>query len=238
MCVCVAFSGQLHDQRRITDHRATMRATPFVLLALATSSCSAFVVVPPQHGAPVGRQPRPTRAGAAPRALASAEIIENAVQLVTVAPQPLWLLMLTAPNAQVTDRVMGQTILPIFALSMAHLAIVLLAASAPGGTEPILIFADVFDPSKKALDGMVRLFEVRDFVAEEWPHVLLWDLFVGRAIWLDARARGLSTGAVFRTSLLFTNLIGPPGFLIYCALNLLSGEGLPTFGYTKLESKE
>ena len=46
----------------------------------------------------------------------------------------------------------------------------LLAATKPGGTEPILIFADVFDPAQSQLDGMVRLFEVRDFVAEEWPH--------------------------------------------------------------------
>ena len=36
---------------------------------------------------------------------------------------------------------------------------------APGGTEPILIFADVFDPAQSQLDGMVRLFQVRDFVA-------------------------------------------------------------------------
>ena len=53
-----------------------------------------------------------------------------------------------------------------------HLAVVLLAASSPGGTEPIAIFADVFDPAQSQLDGMVRLFQVRDFVAEEWPHVL------------------------------------------------------------------
>ena len=48
----------------------------------------------------------------------------------------------------------------------------LLAASSPGGTEPIAIFADVFDLAQSQLDGMVRLFQVRDFVAEEWPHVL------------------------------------------------------------------
>ena len=56
------------------------------------------------------------------------------------------------------------------------------AASAPGGTEPILIFADVFDPAQSQLAGMQRLFEVKDFVAEEWPHLLIWDLFVGRSI--------------------------------------------------------
>ena len=77
--------------------------------------------------------------------------------------------MIALPKSELTERVMGP-IGPIIGLSLVHLAVVLLAASAPGGTEPIAIFADVFDPAKSQLDGMVRLFEVRDFVAEEWPH--------------------------------------------------------------------
>ena len=36
-----------------------------------------------------------------------------------------------------------------------------------------MIFADVFDPTKNQLDGMVRLFQTRDFVAEEWPVSIL-----------------------------------------------------------------
>ena len=118
-------------------------------------------------------------------------------------------------------------VVPIIALSLAHLVIVLLAASAPGGTEPITIFADVFDPAQSQLDGMVRLFEVRDFVAEEWPHVLIWDLFVGRAIWLDSVERGTPfTWA----ALLLTNGIGPPGLLLYTLLCVASGRGFPTLG--------
>ena len=108
----------------------------------------------------------------------------------------------------------------------------LLAASAPGGTEPVKIFADVFDPAQSQLDGMVRLFQVRDFVAEEWPHVLIWDLFVGRAIWLDSLERDVGfTWA----ALLLTNGIGPPGLLLYVLLCLGSGRGLPTLGYTATE---
>ena len=156
-------------------------------------------------------------------------------------------------------------ILPLIALSLIHVTIVLLAATKPGGTEPILIFADVFDPAQSQLDGMVRLFEVRDFVAEEWPHgacannlagpsaygrstshdpslrvtsygaapaVLIWDLFVGRAIWLDSLERGTPfTWA----SLLLTNGIGPPGMLLYVLLCLGSGRGLPTLGYQPQE---
>ena len=121
-------------------------------------------------------------------------------------------------------------IVPLIALSLVHLAVVVTAATAPGGTEPILIFADVFDPAKSQLDGMVRLFEVRDFVAEEWPHVLIWDLFVGRAIWLDSLERGTP---FTWSSLLLTNGIGPPGMLLYVLLCLVSGKGLPSLGYVK-----
>ena len=99
------------------------------------------------------------------------ELIELGVRVDTFAPQFLWVLMIALPRSEITERVMGP-IGPIIGLSLVHFAVVLLAATSPGGTEPILIFADVFDPAKNQLDGMVRLFQVRDFVAEEWPHVV------------------------------------------------------------------
>ena len=159
--------------------------------------------------------------------LSAPEIIDAAVRFDTFAPQFLWLLIIAVPRSGLTERVMGP-IAPVLGLSLVHLIIVILAASAPGGTEPVKIFADVFDPSQSQLDGMVRLFEVRDFVAEEWPHVLIWDLFVGRAIWLDSLERGTPfTWA----ALALTNGIGPPGLLLYTLLCLVSGRGLPSLGY-------
>ena len=159
--------------------------------------------------------------------LSAPEIIDTAVRFDTFAPQFLWLLLIAMPRSNLTKRVMGP-IAPILGLSLVHLGVVILAASAPGGTEPVKIFADVFDPAQSQLDGMVRLFEVRDFVAEEWPHVLVWDLFVGRAIWIDSLERGTPfTWA----ALLLTNGIGPPGLLLYTLLCLISGRGLPSLGY-------
>jgi hypothetical protein len=153
-------------------------------------------------------------------------LTDTGVSLVTFLPQPFWLLMLAAPRSEITRKVMG-SIGPVVGLSAIHLAIVLSAATAPGGMEPITIFADVFDPAKSQLDGMQRLFAVRDFVAEEWPHVLIWDLLAGRAIWLDCLARGVSPMA---PSLLLCNLIGPPGLLLHCAISLATGKGLPALG--------
>jgi hypothetical protein len=156
-----------------------------------------------------------------------AALIDAAVSVDTFAPQLFWLLIVALPRAKVTERVMGG-IGPLLGLSLFHLAVVLLAASAPGGTEPVKIFADVFDPAQSQLDGMVRLFQVRDFVAEEWPHVLIWDLFVGRAIWIDALTR--ETPFTW-AALLLTNGIGPPGLLLYVVLCIATGKGLPTLGY-------
>ena len=166
--------------------------------------------------------------------IAGPAIIDAAVSFDTFAPQFLWLLIVAFPRSEITERVMG-SIGPVVGLSLVHLVIVLLAASAPGGTEPIKIFADVFDPSQNQLDGMVRLFEVRDFVAEEWPRVLIWDLFAGRAIWLDSLARGTP---FTWSALLLTNGIGPPGLLLYVLICLISGKGLPTLGYTPSEPEE
>ena len=103
-----------------------------------------------------------------PTMLSGPELIDAAVSFDTFAPQFLWLLIVAVPRSKITESVMGP-ILPLIALSLVHLAVVLTAATAPGGTEPIAIFADVFDPAQSQLDGMVRLFQVRDFVAEEWP---------------------------------------------------------------------
>ena len=103
------------------------------------------------------------------------EIISAGVSLTTFAPQPFWLLMIVAPRSSVTRTIMGP-IAPILGLSLAHFAIVVLAASQPDGTAPIAIFADVFDPAQSQLEGMRRLFEVPNFVAEEWPHVLICKL--------------------------------------------------------------
>ena len=202
---------------------------------LATSASSLMPLKAQRLAATTSHRPhvaRPSRS-VLRAALSPPELIDLGVSIDTFAPQPFWLLMVAAPENDFTKKIMGP-IAPILLLSAVHLLVVLLAASAPGGTEPILIFADVFDPTKNQLDGMVRLFEVRDFVAEEWPHVLIWDLFAGRAIWLDAQARGVPS-SLTAPSLLLTNFIGPPGLLLYAFLCTVTGRGLPSLGYEEAE---
>jgi hypothetical protein len=159
-------------------------------------------------------------------ALTAQEFIDAGVSFETFAPQFLWLPIILAPNSQLTKKIMG-SLWPLLSLGAVHLAIVVTAATQEGALDQIAIFLEVFDPSLSQLAGMQKLFAFPNFVAEEWPHVLIWDLFVGRAIWLDGIQRGIDT----RVALAFCNFIGPPGLLIHAATCLLSGKGLPSMGY-------
>ena len=160
--------------------------------------------------------------------LSPQEFIDSAVSLETFAPQFLWLPMIVAPKSQLTKKLMGP-IQPILLLSVMHLAIVLTAASQEGSLDQILIFQKVFDPAQSQLDGMQELFSFRNFDAEEWPHVLIWDLFVGRMIWLDGLERNIDT----RIALSFCNFIGPPGLLIHAVTCALTGKSQPPLGYNE-----
>lgn len=162
------------------------------------------------------------------RAISATDVIEAGVSFDTFAPQFLWLLIIAAPETSLTKQVMG-SIKPILALALVHLTVVAVAAAQEGALSQILIFAEVFDPSQSQLTGMQKLFAYPNFVAEEWPHVLIWDLFVGRAVWLDGLERGINT----RLALTFCNLIGPPGLLIHAATCLISGKDLPMMGSVK-----
>ena len=71
------------------------------------------------------------------------------------------------------------------------------------------------------------LFVLTVHAVASCPVVLIWDLFVGRAIWIDGLERGINT----RLALAFCNFIGPPGLLIHVATCLITGKGLPTLGY-------
>ncbi|KAG8463053.1 hypothetical protein KFE25_001826 [Diacronema lutheri] len=173
-----------------------------------------------------------TRAPAARRCAARADAlvadaeaaIHAAFSLATFGPQPFWLLMVVLPRWSVTRAVM-RPLLPVVAFSLVHLFIVVVSASQDGGAAPLAEFAGVFDASAAGdpQGAMVNMMRYPAFVAEEWQHVLVWDLFVGRWIWAD----GLARGVPIRASVLLCNLIGPPGLLLHLATCIVTGKGLP-----------
>jgi hypothetical protein len=152
----------------------------------------------------------------------SNEEIKTAFNVATFGPQILWLFMILLPKNEITKKIMG-SYAPIIAFSLVHLFIVIVSASQENGTAPLVEFNDVFDPSGDPQQAMMGMMKYPNFVSEEWSHVLTWDLFVGRIVWLDGLKRGIFTAH----SVLFCNLIGPPGFLMHVATCLLTGKGLP-----------
>lgn len=151
----------------------------------------------------------------------SNENIKQAFSLATFGPQFLWILLVLFPNTNITKKVMGGYG-GILVFSLLHLFIVVASASQESGTAPIQEFNGVFDPTGDPQAAMIGMMKYPNFVSEEWSHVLTWDLFVGRWIWLDGLKRGIFTPH----SVLLTNLIGPPGFLLHCATCLFTGKGI------------
>lgn len=150
----------------------------------------------------------------------SNENISKAFNVATFGPQILWLFMILLPTADITKKLMG-TQIPIILFSLVHLFIVIASASQEDGTAPLVEFNDVFDPSGNPQAAMINMMRYPNFVSEEWSHVLTWDLFVGRIIWLDGLERGIFTSH----SVLFCNLIGPPGYLLHVLTCLITGKG-------------
>eukprot|EP00931_Biecheleriopsis_adriatica_P001228 TRINITY_DN101512_c0_g1_i1.p1 TRINITY_DN101512_c0_g1~~TRINITY_DN101512_c0_g1_i1.p1 ORF type:complete len:257 (-),score=41.21 TRINITY_DN101512_c0_g1_i1:20-790(-) len=181
--------------------------------------------------------PKRTSQHALPEALLLASldptptVVSMAFNVITFLPQYLWLAMVLAPNWSVTRKVM-EPLWPTLLFAAVHIFIVFNVASTNSDNlSDFTELAKVFDP-RVSLNlfgdfspqvAMMNLMKSPGFVSEEWSHVLAWDLFVGRWIYLDGQRRGIFTSH----SVLFCNLIGPPGLLLHAATCLVSGKGLP-----------
>lgn len=85
------------------------------------------------------------------------------------------------------------------------------------------------------LPGIAGLLGTPAGAAIGWIHFLAFDLFMGRWIYLDSRARRL-TAWLASPALFFVLLFGPFGFLLYWVLANLAGHKT-TEPITTLEAK-
>lgn len=103
--------------------------------------------------------------------------MSTAFTLVLVASAPFWALMILAPNWQVTRSV----------------------TATPWMATPPLVFWFVFAipnfgevlpaVARPTLDGWLALLATPTGLTALWAQVIAWDLFIGRWIYLDGRAR-------------------------------------------------
>ena len=105
---------------------------------------------------------------------------------------------------------------------LVHFFIVSASIVQPEATAPLAEFSGVFDPAGDPQKAFIGMMQYPNFISEEWSHVLTWDIFVGRWIWLDGIKRGIFTSH----SVLLCNFIGPPGLLLHWVTCLVSGKGI------------
>lgn len=139
--------------------------------------------------------------------------MEKVFWLGNLLPLPFWLLMILAPDWRWTRRVMASPLVV-----------------AP----PALIYVAVLGPrlrtvapaiARPSLARVTALQSTPEGAAASWLHLMMADLFVGRWIYLDARARGLParlTSPVLCVAMVFS----PAALLIYLGLRAAAPERL------------
>jgi hypothetical protein len=123
---------------------------------------------------------------------------------------PFWALMIFAPHWTWTRRIIG-SLLILLPLAIAYTGLLIVTIGELAGT------TIDFTP-----EGMARLLSHGNAVAVGWIHYLVFDLFVGRWAYFDSREREIRAWWV-STALLFINLVGPFGFLLYLGVRWLHG---------------
>lgn len=123
-------------------------------------------------------------------------------QLVFATAAPFWFLMILLPGWSWTRRIIGSPVIVVPpALIYLGLAVPMLGD----------LLAEVTNPS---LAGVQDLVGTPAGTTLLWAHVIAFDLFVGRWIYLDARRRAIHP-LVAGPVLLLTILLGPVGFLVH-----------------------
>ncbi len=121
---------------------------------------------------------------------------------------PFWLAMIFLPRWDVTRKVMGSlwTVF-FFALPYTLLQIPFYLSSLPLLARP-------------EIDKIQQLLGSQPMTTQAWLHFIAVDLFAGRWIYLDSRARDVSPWIV-GPLLFMTTIFGPTGLALYLLFRLL-----------------
>jgi Domain of unknown function (DUF4281) len=138
--------------------------------------------------------------------------LERVFQLVNTSVLPFWVLMLVAPRWKFTRKLMENNTIFVV-LGGAYTAMLATGvATNPAGMK------DVMNPN---LDGLSKLLSQRQGTLTGWTHFLVFDLFVGRWIYLDSLERDKPA----RLAILGSFLAGPLGLLFYLTIGRRKERG-------------
>ena len=131
-----------------------------------------------------------------------------------IAIVPFWALMILAPRWGWTERIM-QSLWPAIGLALLYVLALVSTAFVGGGLDMTQLTLDVH--------GIAYLLGSPVGAATAWLHLIAFDLFVGRWVYLDSRPRSLPVWMV-STTLFFVFFTGPFGLLLYLALRYFSNQ--------------
>lgn len=129
-------------------------------------------------------------------------------QLVFPVAVPFWALMILAPGWSWTRRIIGSPLMVLPSLAVYFVAIA-----------PILpeFAAEMLNPS---LAGVLALLSTSAGTTAVWAHLIAFDLFIGRWMYLDSRERGLHP-LLMAPILVLTILLSPFGLTLYLGVRAL-----------------
>jgi hypothetical protein len=124
---------------------------------------------------------------------------------------PFWLLMLAVPHWHWTKRVIRScwVVVPV------ALLYVFLNLSMIGQLLPLLV--------NPTLAGITRLLGSEAGATAAWTHMLTFDLFVGRWVFLDGYERRFSRW-LMTPILFFIAMVGPLGLVLYLLIRTVFGK--------------
>ena len=124
---------------------------------------------------------------------------------------PFWALMILVPGWSVTRRIAGSPLMVVPSLVVYFIAVApVLADLAPEMVNP-------------TLTGVLALLSTKAGTIAVWAHLIAFDLFVGRWMYLDSRERGLHP-LLMAPVLVLTILLSPFGLALYLILRAVLGD--------------
>lgn len=164
-----------------------------------------------QHPDPPGPAPDDPSPAAGPAPMDERHRL--AFTVLNASTAPVWLAMIVAPRSRFTAWLV-RVATPLSAtLGVAYVG--LLGAAAVQGARDGEGFPRFDDP-----DALRRGLSSPTAFLAGWTHYLVFDLYVGRHIWAEARSRG----RVDRLPLLLTWWAGPAGLTLHLARNLRGSQ--------------
>lgn len=134
---------------------------------------------------------------------------EKLFNLAFPAAVPSWALMILVPGWSWTRRIIGSPLIVLVPLTVYFASVATILPE---------FAAEMVSPD---LAGVQALLATPEGTATVWAHLIAFDLFIGRWMYLDGRERGIN-GLIMAPLLVLTILLSPFGLTLYLVIRTLA----------------